>query len=106
MIHANGNSTSSFGLSAGPGSTAKCNTLWANVGTGLGSSVGSPMTQNKVLDTNGVGIFVTCPANVFQNTTTDNLGTNLVIFGAKCNVVNNVEELLPRFFAADRSSVV
>ena len=78
-----GNSTSSIGLSAGPGSTAKCNTLWANVGTGLGSSMGSAVTQNTVLGTNGVGISVTCPANVFQNATTDNLGTNLVVSGAK-----------------------
>ncbi len=91
MIRASGNSTSSIGLSAGPASTVKCNTLRAHVGTGLGSWVGSSVTQNTVLDTNGVEISVTCPTNVFQNTTTDNLGTNLVKSGAKCNVVNNME---------------
>ncbi len=91
MIRANGNSPDSIGLSAGPGSTVKCNTLWANVGTGLRASLGSSVMQNTVLDTNGDGISVTCPANVLQNTTIDNLGTNLVIAGTSCNVVNNVQ---------------
>ena len=91
MIRANGNGPDSIGLSAGPGSTVKCNTLWANVGTGLRASLGSSVIQNTVLDTNGDGISVTCPANVLQKTTTDNLGTNLVIAGSSCNVVNNVQ---------------
>ncbi len=91
LSFANGNVTSSIGLSGGSGSAVKCNTLWANVGTALRASAGSSVTQNTVLYTNGFGISVTRPANVFQNRTTNNLGTNLVIFGAKCNVVNNVE---------------
>jgi hypothetical protein len=89
-IRANGNSATSVGLSAGPGSTISGNTIWNNTGTGLCGSTGGTVIGNTVLDTIGVGIAVICPGNVQQNTATANTGGNLVLTGTDCLSVNNV----------------
>jgi hypothetical protein len=89
-VRANGNSPASVGLSAGPGSTVRGNTIWANTGTGLFGSTGGTVIGNTVFNTFGVGISVICPSNVQQDTATANTAGNLVFSGTGCFFVNNV----------------
>jgi hypothetical protein len=90
IVRANGNSPASVGLSAGPGSTVRGNTIWANTGTGLFGSTSGTVIGNTVFNTFGVGISVICPSNVQQNTATTNTAGNLVFSGTECAFVNNV----------------
>lgn len=89
-VRANGNSPTSKGLSAGPGSTVTGNTFSANTGTGLFGSTGGTVIGNTVIDTLGTGISVICPSNLQQNTATSNTSSNLSLAGAGCLSVNNV----------------
>ncbi len=90
IVQANGNSPTSRGLAAGPGSTVTGNTVWRNFGAGIFSGSGSTVAGNTVLDTSGVGISVICPSNVLHNTATTNSAGNLLLGGPGCNSVNNV----------------
>jgi len=89
-VRANGNSSTSIGLSAGPGSTVTGNTLWKNTGTGLFGSTGGTVIGNTVTDTNGVGVSVICPSNLQQNTSVSNLSENLTLAGDGCLLVGNI----------------
>ena len=51
---------------------------------------GSTVIGNTVTDTTGIGLFVSCPSNVTNNTPVNNAGGNLVLNGDGCNNTNNV----------------
>ena len=54
---------------------------------------GSTVIGNTVTDTNdlpGIGLLVSCPSNVTNNTAVNNPGGNLVLNGNGCNNTNNV----------------
>jgi hypothetical protein len=89
-VRANGNSPTSKGLSAGPGSTVTGNTFLANTGIGLFGSTGGTVISNTVTDTLGTGVSVICPSNLQQNTATSNTSSNLTLAGSGCLSVNNV----------------
>jgi hypothetical protein len=89
-VRANGNSPTSKGLSAGPGSTVTGNTFLANTGTGLFGSTGGTVIGNTVTDTLGTGISVICPSNLQQNTATSNTSSNILLVGDGCLFVYNV----------------
>jgi hypothetical protein len=89
-VRANGNTPTSVGLWAGPGSTIAGNTFWANVGSGLFGSTGGTISGNTVTDTTGVGISTICPSNLQQNTSVWNSSGNLFLAGEGCLTVNNV----------------
>jgi hypothetical protein len=61
--------------------------------TGIEIGQGSTVIGNTVTNTNrnpGVGLLVSCPSNVTNNTAVDNAGGNLVLDGTGCNNTNNV----------------
>ena len=89
-VRANGNSSTSIGLSAGPGSTVTGNTIWKNTGTGLFGSTGGTVIGNTVTDTLGTGMSVICPSNLQQNTAVSNTSINLTLAGDGCLLVGNV----------------
>jgi hypothetical protein len=61
--------------------------------TGMDVGQGSTVIGNTVTDTGGipgVGLRVTCPSNVTNNTAVNNMRQNLVLEGTGCNDTNNV----------------
>jgi hypothetical protein len=69
------------------------NYAFANRSTGMEVGQGSTVIGNTVTDTNGfpgIGLLVSCPSNVTNNTAVNNPGGNLMLNGNGCNNTNNV----------------
>ena len=81
------------GIVVDAGSRITGNTVSGN-GTGSGAfgiftDLGCTVSGNTALG-NGKGLFVKCPSNVIDNTSTTNLSDNLILQDPGCNNSNNV----------------
>lgn len=69
------------------------NYAYGNRSLGIFVGTGSTVIGNTATDTSpgpGIGIEVSCPSNVTNNTAVNNPGGNLVLYGTGCNNTNNV----------------
>jgi hypothetical protein len=92
--------TTGSGITAGPGSLVFDNIAISNKGTGISAGVGSVIRANSAIG-NFVGIAVTCPAMVSDNSVVGNGSSadalaNIVPNGAGCRTTNNAVGEAPR----------
>lgn len=79
------------GLIVGEGSLLVGNIVSFNISDGIVTTgVGGTLINNTSRRNGGIGILVSCPSNIVENTATGNTDVNLVLNGAGCNSNNNV----------------